>query len=68
MKLPVRVFTAVVLLTLLGCEQKSTFNRTDGVKDALDARPNEGLRDAGEDMGRAAKEAGREIKNTVENN
>jgi hypothetical protein len=68
MKLYVHVLIAVALLTLPACEQKGNANRTDGIKDALDARPNEGIRDAGEDIGHAVKDAGRDIKNAVKNN
>jgi hypothetical protein len=68
MKLYVHVLIAVAMLTLSACEQKGNANRTDGIKDALDARPNEGIRDAGEDIGHAVKDAGRDIKNAVKNN
>lgn len=68
MKLYVYVLIAVSFITLGACEQKPNLNQTNGVKDALDARPNEGIRDAGEDVGRAVQEAGRDIKNAVKNN
>ena len=68
MKLYLYVLIAVSFITLGACEQKPNLNRTDGVKDALDARPNEGIRDAGEDVGHAVKEAGRDIKDAVKNN
>jgi hypothetical protein len=67
MKLCGYVLVAVTLLTFSACEQKSTVNRTDGIKDVLDARPNEKLRDAGEDVGDAVKDAGRGIKDAVTN-
>jgi hypothetical protein len=56
---------AAALLTLSACQPGSSPNRTDGIKDALDARPNEKLRDAGEDIGEAAKDVGRDIKDVV---
>ena len=68
MKLHGHLLIAAVLLTLPACEQKSNVNRTDGVKDAFDARPNEGIRDAGEDIGDAVKDAGRDIKDAVNDN
>ncbi len=68
MKLYVHVLIATTLLTVPACEQKPNVNRTDGIKDALDARPNEGIRDAAEDIGHAVKDAGRDIKNAVKNN
>jgi hypothetical protein len=68
MKLYVPAVIAATLLFIPACEQKPNLNRTDGIKDALDARPNEGIRDAAEDIGQAAKNAGRDIKNAVKNN
>ena len=58
------LFTAA-LLTLQACDKPSNNNQTDGIKDALDARPNEEIRDVGEDVGAAVKDAGGEIKDTV---
>lgn len=54
-----------LLLTLPACDTSSNNNQTDGIKDALDARPHEEIRDAGEDVGAAVKDAGGEIKDTV---
>ena len=56
---------AAALLTLPACEQTSNVNETDGLKDAFDARPQEGIRDVGEQVGEAVKDAGRGIKNAV---
>lgn len=56
---------AAMLLTLTACESKPNLNQKDGVKDALDARPNEELRDAGEQVGDAVKDAGHEIKDAA---
>jgi hypothetical protein len=52
------------LLILPACDSSNN-NQTDGIKDALDARPHEEIRDAGEDVGAAVKDAGGEIKDTV---
>ena len=60
------ILVAVALLPLPACEQNSNSNRTDGVKDALDVRSNEKLRDAGEDMEDAVKDVGRDIKDAVQ--
>ena len=59
------VLIAAALLTLPACEQHPNANKTDGIKDALDARPNEEMRDLGEDIGKAAKDIGRDIKDAV---
>ncbi len=59
------ILTAAALLTLPGCEQQPNANKTDGIKDALDIRPNEKIRDAGEDVEKAAKDVGRDIKDAV---
>ncbi len=59
------VLVAASLITLPACEQPKNANKKDGIKDALDARPNEELRDLGEDMEKAAKDVGRDMKNAV---
>jgi len=59
---------AVSLLTLPACEQRSNVNQTDGLRDAFDSRPHEGVRDAGEQIDAAVKDAGRDIKNAVNDN
>ena len=56
---------ALTLLILPACEQKSDVNRSDGVKDAIGARPYENIRDTAEEAGDAVKEAGRDIKDAV---
>jgi hypothetical protein len=68
MKLHVHVLIAAALLTVPACDKTANVNRTDGIKDALDARPSEGIRDAGEDIGHAAKEVSRDIKNAFKKN
>ncbi len=65
LRLKLLVLTAS-LLALPACDQRPNANQKDGIKDALDARPNEELRDLGEDVERAAKDVGRDLKNAVE--
>jgi hypothetical protein len=60
-----RYILVAALLTFSACEPSSNSNRTDGLKDALDARPNEQLRDAGEDVSEAVKDVGRDVKDAV---
>ncbi|ADB18731.1 conserved hypothetical protein [Pirellula staleyi DSM 6068] len=57
---------ASTLLILSGCGQKSDSNQPNGIKDAIDARPNEELRDAAEDAGDAVKEAGQDMKEAIQ--
>ncbi len=57
---------AATLLTLPACERKPNADRADGIKDAFDARPHEGILDAGEDVGDAVKDAGRAAKEAVD--
>lgn len=59
------ILVAASLITLPACDQSKDANTKDGIKDALDTRPNEELRDLGEDMDKAAKDVGRDIKNAV---
>ena len=56
------------LLVLPACEQQPNANQKDGIKDALDTRPDEKMRDLGEDMEKAAKDVGRDLKNAVKPN
>lgn len=65
MKRNLIVLLTVGLLALPACNRNS--NQADGVKDALDARPNEELRDAGESVGDAVKDAGKDLKDAVNN-
>jgi hypothetical protein len=66
MKLHHQLIIAAALLTFPACEQKTTnVNRKDGVKDALDQRPGEAVRDAAEDAGDAVKDAAKDVKDTV---
>lgn len=55
-------------LGLAACEKKPETpleKFEDKVKDGLDARPNEKLKDAGEDMQDAVKDAGAAVKEAV---
>ena len=65
MKLKQYLLIAITLLILPACEQKPNANQSDGVKDAIGARPYEDIRDAAEDAGDAVKEAGRDVKDAV---
>lgn len=55
----------ITLLTLPACEQQSNGNQSNGVKDAMGARPYENMRDAAEDAGDAVQEAGRDVRDAV---
>lgn len=55
---------ATVGLLLTHCEKKPT-TIGDKVDDALDARPNENLRDAGEELKDAAQDAKEEVQDAV---
>jgi len=68
MKLHLHLLAAAALVTLPACEQQSGSNRTDGVKDAIGARPYEGIRDAGEEIGADVREVGRDLKDAVGGN
>ncbi len=57
---------AATLLTLPSCERTPNIDRADGIKDAFDARPHEGVRDAGEDVGNAVRDAGRAAKDAAD--
>lgn len=59
------VLAAASLLTLPACEQPRNANEKDGLKDAFDTRPNEKLRDMGENMEKATKDFGSDVKNAV---
>ncbi len=55
----------MVLLIVPACERTLNDNRPDGVKDAIGARPYEGIRDSAEEAGDAVKEAGQNVKEAV---
>jgi hypothetical protein len=56
------LLVAAGLAILPACERHETPEVKEKVDDALDRRPNEGLKDAGEDLKDAAKDAGDEVK------
>ena len=53
---------AASLVALPACEKHETPNVKEKVDDALDRRPNEKLKDAGEDVKDAAKDVGKDLK------
>jgi len=59
------VLIAAVLLALPACEQQPNANQKDGIKDALDTRPDEKMRDLGEDIEKKAKDVGSDLKDAV---
>jgi hypothetical protein len=66
MKLSHQLIIVAALLTLPACEQKpANPNGKDGVKDALDRRPGEEVRDVAEDAGDAVKDASKDIKDAI---
>lgn len=68
MKLHHALICAVLTLGLVACEKKPETvleKLEDQVKDGLDARPNEKLKDATEDAADAIKEAGEAVKEAV---
>jgi hypothetical protein len=67
MKRNLIVLLAFSLIALPACNRNGNVDQPDGVKDALDVRPNEELRDAGEAVGDAVKDAGKELKEAVNN-
>jgi len=66
MKFHHRLLAALVLLILPACDRNSNVNQSGGVKDAIGARPYEGVRDAAEDVGDAVEEAGQDIKDEID--
>jgi hypothetical protein len=64
--LTIAAVAAATLLSLSACEKKTAGEKVaDKVGDALDSRPNEKLKDAGEDIKDAAKDAGNGIKDAA---
>ncbi|RBP47451.1 hypothetical protein DES53_101248 [Roseimicrobium gellanilyticum] len=55
--------SAMLPLTMTSCERDKSLK--EGVDDALDRRPAEGLKDAGEDVKDAVKDAAEETKDAV---
>lgn len=60
------LIVAFLVLALPACEQKLNDNQSGGVKDAIGARPYEGIRDSAEDAGDAVKEAGQNAIESVD--
>jgi hypothetical protein len=67
MKLYVYLFATITLLMVPACDPNNA-NRKDGVKDAIGARPYEGVRDAAEDTGDAIQDAGRDVRDALNGN
>ncbi len=64
MKIHHVLMIAASVFALAACEKQTVGEKvTDKVGDALDTRPHEKLKDAGEDIKDAAKDAGQAIKN-----
>jgi gas vesicle protein len=59
------LLAAASLATFSACEKKETPEVKEKVDDALDRRPNEGIKDAAEDVKDAAKDTGNEIKDAA---
>lgn len=63
MKTPTTIFLGTIFLALTACEPKTPGEKVkDKVDDALDRRPNEKLRDAGENIKEAAKDTKDAVK------
>ena len=56
------LLVAAGLAMIPACEKNDPPEVKEKIDDALDRRPNEGLKDAGEDLKDAAKDAGDEVK------
>ena len=58
---------SVAALAIVGCDRKPTTSEKveDKVKDALDARPHEKVKDATEDTKDAVKDASKDVKDAV---
>ncbi|QJE97262.1 YtxH domain-containing protein [Luteolibacter luteus] len=56
------LFAAAALALIPACERHETPEVKEKIDDALDRRPNEGIKDATEDVKDAAKDVGDEIK------
>jgi hypothetical protein len=57
--------TGLSCILVTGCEEKPRTLR-EGVGDALDTRPNENLKDAGEELKDGLKDAKEEIKDGID--
>jgi hypothetical protein len=59
------LLTVITLVAFPACERRPEGNQSNGVKDAIGARPYEEIRDAAEDATDAVQDAGQDIKDTV---
>jgi hypothetical protein len=59
------LFAAAALAFIPACEKNETPEVKEKIDDALDRRPNEELKDAGEDIKDAAKDAGNDVKDAA---
>ncbi|MCW1925657.1 hypothetical protein OKA05_24070 [Luteolibacter arcticus] len=59
------LIAAASLACFSACEKKETPEVKEKIDDALDRRPNEGIKDAAEDVKDAAKDAGGEVKDAA---
>lgn len=67
MKTPTTILLTAVLFAFTACEPKTPVEKVkDKVDDALDRRPNEKLRDAGEDLKEGAKDTKDAVKEAAQ--
>jgi hypothetical protein len=59
------LIAAASLATFSACEKKETSEVKEKVDDALDRRPNEGIKDAAEDIKDDAKDLGNDVKDAA---
>ena len=59
------LIAAASLATFSACEKKETPEVKEKIDDALDRRPNEGIKDAAEDVKDAAKESAEDMKDAT---
>ena len=59
------LIAAASLATFSACEKKETPEVKEKVDDALDRRPNEGIKDAAEDIKDDAKDLGNDVKDAA---
>lgn len=59
------LLAAASLVTFSACEKKETPEVKEKIDDALDRRPNEGIKDAAEDIKDEAKDIGHDVKDAA---
>lgn len=59
------LFAAAALAIIPACEKNETPEVKEKIDDALDRRPNEELKDAGEDIKDTAKDVGNDVKDAA---